>query len=78
MPRLPRDCDYKRLISLLKKYDYTVISQKGSHIKLRSESYKHSITVPAHSPLKIGTLQAIVSDIAVRVGEDKERLIELL
>ena len=75
MPKLPKDCGYKRLLVLLNKYNYIIVRQKGSHIRLYSEIYKHSITIPAHSPIKIGTLNNILSDIANRTGELKENLI---
>ncbi|WP_394706864.1 type II toxin-antitoxin system HicA family toxin [Marispirochaeta sp.] len=76
MPRLPRDCDYLRLIRLLKKYGYEVIRQKGSHIRLFSEEYNHSVTIPAHNPVKIGTKNNILSEIAERVATSKDNLVQ--
>ncbi|MBS9385834.1 MAG: type II toxin-antitoxin system HicA family toxin [Dolichospermum sp. BR01] len=36
----------------------------GSHIRLTTqENGKHHITIPNHSPIKIGTLSAILRDI---------------
>jgi predicted RNA binding protein YcfA (HicA-like mRNA interferase family) len=78
MPPLPKDCDYKRLIALLKRYEYEIVRQRGSHIRLHSDRYSHSITVPAHTPLKIGTLNSIITDVAARVGEKKKNLVEQL
>ena len=78
MPRLPKDCDYRRLASFLKKYDYQFIRQKGSHIRLYSDRYSHYLTIPAHNPIKIGTLNNILSDIANRTGVSKEELINNL
>lgn len=34
MPRLPRDCDYTKLIRLLKEYKYEITRKSGSHIKV--------------------------------------------
>ena len=63
--RIPRDVDADRLIKQLTKYGYTVVRQKGSHIRLTkmTEKGKHDITIPNHQPIKIGTLCNIVSDV---------------
>ena len=55
MPRMPRDVSHNILCKALMKYDYTISRQTGSHIRLRSDlmGYEHSITIPAHSPIKI-------------------------
>ena len=53
--------------------------QSGSHVRLRtSEPSVHSITVPAHSALKVGTLAAILGEIASARGLDRSELISLL
>ncbi|HBG05398.1 MAG TPA: hypothetical protein DDY22_07565 [Geobacter sp.] len=62
--KLPRDITGNDLAKALRKLGYQVTRQTGSHIRLStSENGEHQITVPAHSPLKIGTLAAILSDI---------------
>jgi len=63
--KVPRDVDASELINLLTRYGYHVIRQTGSHIRLSktTEESEHSITVPNHKPLKIGTLQAIAKDV---------------
>jgi predicted RNA binding protein YcfA (HicA-like mRNA interferase family) len=63
--KVPRDVDASELIKLLAKYEYSVIRQTGSHIRLSKtiEEHEHSITVPNHKPLKIGTFQAIAKDV---------------
>ncbi|MGH8514909.1 MAG: type II toxin-antitoxin system HicA family toxin, partial [Gammaproteobacteria bacterium] len=39
---------------------YRVTRQSGSHLRLTIDSpTQHHITVPAHDPLKVGTLAAI-------------------
>jgi predicted RNA binding protein YcfA (HicA-like mRNA interferase family) len=78
MPRLPRNCDYKKLLQVLKEYDYTVDHMTGSHIRLHSNKYNHSLTVPAHKPLKAGTLNAILNEICVTIGINKTKLISKL
>jgi hypothetical protein len=42
------------------------------------EPSEHHITIPNHVPLKVGTLSAILSDIAEHFGIEKEELLEIL
>jgi predicted RNA binding protein YcfA (HicA-like mRNA interferase family) len=65
MPKLPRDLDAEDLVRALIRFGYKSIRQTGSHIRLEtsSESGNHRITIPNHSPIKIGTLKAILSDL---------------
>jgi predicted RNA binding protein YcfA (HicA-like mRNA interferase family) len=56
--KLPRDLSGADLARALSRYGYQITRQSGSHMRL-SSSYKgtqHHVTIPAHSPLKIGTL----------------------
>lgn len=58
--KLPRGESADRLIRALEHLGYTIVRQKGSHVRLRHEGPPaHSITVPLHNPLKTGTLHGI-------------------
>lgn len=78
--KLPRDLSGHGLIRLLRRYDYEITRQVGSHIRLRSNlrGYLHYITIPDHSELRLGTLNAILSDIAEYLGIERARLIQEL
>lgn len=77
--RIPRDLTGEALIKLLKPLGYTITRQSGSHIRLRtSQNGEHHITIPNHKPLKIGTLSAIISDIAAHFDKTKEELFKEL
>lgn len=77
--KLPRDISGNQLIKNLKPLGYTVTRQTGSHIRLSTEQNgQHHITIPQHDPLKIGTLVAILADIAAHFNLSKNELIELL
>ena len=76
--RLPRDVDSDQLVKALNRLGYRVVRQSGSHIRLQCDDPAHAITVPDHRPLKIGTLSAILSEIATRREIDKAELIDLL
>lgn len=77
--KLPRDIDTPQLIKALRKFGYEPTRQTGSHIRLTSQlKEQHHITIPNHDPLKIGTLNAILTDVAQHLGMDKSVLIEKL
>ena len=77
--KLPRNISGNDLIKYLKRYGYSVTRQSGSHIRLTTNKEgEHHITVPNHTPLKIGTLSAIIADIAAHLKIPKEQvLVEL-
>lgn len=75
--KIPRDLTGLELVKLLKPLGYLVTRQAGSHIRLTTQmSGEHHITIPAHDPLKIGTLSGILSDIATHFGKTKEELMK--
>ncbi|MCY2931558.1 MAG: type II toxin-antitoxin system HicA family toxin [Planctomycetota bacterium] len=79
MTRLPRDVTGAALARALGKLGYVVVRQTGSHIRLTRESpSEHHLTIPNHDPIKIGTLSAILRDVAGQVGISREQLIETL
>ena len=77
--KLPRDMDAPDLIKALQRIGYRVIRQSGSHVRLQTDQPKsHALTIPNHSPLKVGTLSAILSDIAEHRDLPKDALIRML
>lgn len=76
--RLPRDIRGDELASLLRRYGYSITRQTGSHLRLTSslKGQEHHITIPAHRQLKIGTLHAILTDVASYLEIDRSKLIE--
>lgn len=80
MPKLPRDLDAKDLVKALIRFGYQSIRQTGSHIRLEinNESGFHRITIPAHSPIKIGTLKAILGDLCSHHKLDMDTLLKTL
>ncbi len=77
--RLPRDTDARELVKALQRVGYRVVRQSGSHIRLQAEQPKpHALTIPNHSPLKLGTLSAILGDVARQRDMDKEELLRQL
>lgn len=64
---------------LSKAYNYEIIRQKGSHIRIRTyEKGRHSLTVPDHKELDKGLLDALISAVAQHRGVDKSEVIDEL
>jgi predicted RNA binding protein YcfA (HicA-like mRNA interferase family) len=76
--KIPRDLDASDLLQLLRKnYGYEFVRQSGSHIRLRTiQNGEHFITVPNHSPLKVGTLNQILSEVADHFNKEKNNLMQ--
>ncbi len=80
MPKMPRDTSGRELANLLKKYGYEITRQTGSHMRLTSylRNESHHITIPDHTPLKIGTISHILKDIANYLKIEKDGFIKKL
>ena len=77
--RLPRDITGRDLARRLSRLGYEITRQTGSHIRLTTtREGQHHITVPDHSPLRTGTLAAILGDISLHFKTDKKELIETI
>jgi len=73
--RLPREISGEELAKRLEKYGYRITRQTGSHMRLTTTLQgEHHITIPSHKCLKIGTLSAILSDVAIHFKMDKSDL----
>jgi predicted RNA binding protein YcfA (HicA-like mRNA interferase family) len=74
--KLPRDISANDLIKASKNLGYEVTRQVGSHIRLSTQQNgQHHITIPNHNPIKIGTLSAILSDMATHFNMSKDQII---
>jgi predicted RNA binding protein YcfA (HicA-like mRNA interferase family) len=77
--KLPRDLTGLQLVKNLEILGYQVSRQTGSHIRITTlQSGEHHLTVPAHNPLKTGTLSAILNDIAQHFNLTREELLSRL
>jgi predicted RNA binding protein YcfA (HicA-like mRNA interferase family) len=76
--KLPRDMDAAQLIKALERIGYQSVRQTGSHIRLQCDDPTHAITIPNHRPLRVGTLAAILAEIATRRKTDRDALLRLL
>jgi predicted RNA binding protein YcfA (HicA-like mRNA interferase family) len=77
--RLPRDVEPERLVRALSVLGYVPTRQTGSHIRVTTHTGgEHHEVVPNHKPIKIGTLQSILSSIASHHGISVDELLRVL
>lgn len=78
--KVPRDLRGSELVRVLSIFGYIAVRQTGSHIRLRSThtGTEHLITIPNHNPIKIGTVNGILGDVAQYLKVPKQELIDKL
>jgi len=77
--KLPRDVSGLELAKALGRYGYQITRQTGSHLRLSTQrDGEHHITIPAHIILRVGTLSAIVAEVAQYLKRDKAEVIDEL
>ena len=68
MPSLPR-ISGRQCASTLAKIGFVRVRQRGSHMILRREDPRITITIPDHDELDRGTLRAIIRAVGLSVQE---------
>ncbi|HZW30486.1 MAG TPA: type II toxin-antitoxin system HicA family toxin [Isosphaeraceae bacterium] len=77
--KLPRDLSGDDLAQVLGQLGYQITRQTGAHLRLTTEqSGEHHVTIPRHASLRVGTLSAILRDVAAHHGLSRDELIDLL
>jgi predicted RNA binding protein YcfA (HicA-like mRNA interferase family) len=77
--KLPRDLSGDDLAKALESLGYRITRQTGAHLRLTTELQgEHHITVPRHESLRVGTLSAILRDIAAHHGLSRDELSDQL
>jgi predicted RNA binding protein YcfA (HicA-like mRNA interferase family) len=77
--RIPRDVSGAKLAQRLEKFGYTITRQTGSHLRLTTTvNGEHHITIPNHKEIRLGTISAILNDVANHLGMERDDLIEIL
>jgi predicted RNA binding protein YcfA (HicA-like mRNA interferase family) len=71
----------KKVAKLLESLGYEYVRQEGSHIRYRLNNTKDplsdGVTVPAHDPVHIKTINRILKTIELQTGIPKRKLIEM-
>jgi hypothetical protein len=74
LPVCPVKLDYDNLLNLEGAY-----GEEGSHVILQTESpAHHRLAVPKHTPLRVGTLNAILRAVSRARGIEKEDILRQL
>jgi predicted RNA binding protein YcfA (HicA-like mRNA interferase family) len=70
MPKIPSE-GYERVVAALGRLGFSVIRQRGSHIRLERQlpEVTIKITVPAHRPIKRSTLAHILKQAQVSLDD---------
>jgi predicted RNA binding protein YcfA (HicA-like mRNA interferase family) len=77
--KLPRNLSGADLAQAMKKLGYSVTRQTGSHMRLTTQQQgEHHVTIPCHDPMRVGTLAAILAEVAAHFGLSREELAERL
>ena len=61
----------KEVLTILYKFGFVLVSQKGSHIKLRKivSGKKITVIVPDHTELAVGTLKNVLRQAQISMQE---------
>lgn len=74
---LPRTVSGEDLVKSLQKLGYRVTRQIGSHIRMTCDvPNQHHVTRTNHKALRVGTLSAILSDVASHLKVSRDSLVE--
>jgi predicted RNA binding protein YcfA (HicA-like mRNA interferase family) len=77
--KLPRNISGADLAQTMKKLGYSVTRQTGSHMRLTTQQQgEHHVTIPCHDSLRVGTLAAILAEVAAHFGLSREDPVERL
>lgn len=65
---------YRQIKRKLEKAGFTVIQQRGSHVKFvrKSQDEVRTVMVPKHREVKVGTLRSILRHAGLTAGEFDE------
>ncbi|MEM2939939.1 MAG: type II toxin-antitoxin system HicA family toxin [Thermoproteota archaeon] len=73
MPRL-KVLSGRDVVKILSRFGFMIVSQKGSHVKLRRnlpDGSKQTLTIPLHEELDKGTLKAIYRQVLRFIPEEE-------
>ena len=75
--KIPRDLYGRELAAALcRDWGYAKVNQVGSHIILQTETPgHHRVSIPDHKPLRLGTLNAILREVAAAKKTTREALL---
>jgi predicted RNA binding protein YcfA (HicA-like mRNA interferase family) len=78
--KIPRNLKGQTLVDVLcRHWGYKVVHQAGSHIILDTQIPSHQrISIPNHSPLRVGTLNGILRTVSMHKKVSKQDTLDTL
>ena len=78
--KLPRDISGRDMVkALCRHWGYRQVHQAGSHIILQTDTpIHHRLSVPDHTPLRLGTFHGILRAVAQAKHVDREAILKSL
>jgi predicted RNA binding protein YcfA (HicA-like mRNA interferase family) len=77
--RIPRDVSGERLARAFSGLGYEITRQTGSHMRLTTQLHgEHHVTIPRHDQLRVGTVAAVVAEVARHHGMTRDEVLTLL
>jgi len=76
--KIPRDLNGNEFAKRLQRYVHVPHHQDWQSHYFEDITKRHSLSVPNHKPLKLGTLNALFNAIADHLELDKQKVIEHL
>lgn len=77
--KLPRDISGRELAQALRRLGYQITRETGSHLRLTTTEHgEHHLTIPDHRSLRIGTLAAILGEVASHFQLDRAEAVRRL
>jgi len=78
--KIPRDLNGADLAKRLAVYGYSITRQSGSHMRLSRQTAdgQQHLTIPAHKPMRVGTLRQILKDVANQCGISLEEVVQAI
>lgn len=75
--RVPKDLYGRDFANhLIRRWAFRELRQTGSHIVLRTDIPSgYTVSVPAHKPLRAGTLRNVIADVAAHKQVDLEDIL---
>ncbi|OGM64491.1 hypothetical protein A2893_01860 [Candidatus Woesebacteria bacterium RIFCSPLOWO2_01_FULL_39_25] len=73
---MPKLYSARQIVKALKRIGFEIVSQKGSHIKLRGifDGETYTAIVPNHKEVALGTLQSILKQVGITREELEENI----
>ena len=76
--KTPRNLNGKDLCDRMSRVGYFRDRKAGDHFVMVNEARTHTVSVPQHKPLKVGTLASILNDLIEATGLSREELFRKL